>query len=90
MLSDENVGRHIGWGILSLLLIKGFGGHTLPSFLWGKSVVLTSATVAMVGLNIQIPLSFFIDAFIMHRQGVFSFESVFGALTVVIGLIIVN
>merc|ERR550539_1574161 len=67
------------WILFGWLLIKGLFGNLLPDYFWGRSIVLTSATVATVGLNVGIPLGFLNDSFIMHRR-VLSFESASGVL----------
>jgi len=52
-------------------------------------VVLTSATVASVGLGLTIPLAFVSDIFI-GLEDVVNFESIFGAGFVLVGFICVN
>lgn len=88
--SDTTSGSNtFTWILFGWLLIKGLFGNLLPDYFWGRAIVLTSATVATVGLNIMIPLAFLSDAFVMHRE-VLSFNSACGALMVIIGFVLVN
>mmetsp|Transcript_4435 Transcript_4435/g.13559 ORF Transcript_4435/g.13559 Transcript_4435/m.13559 type:complete len:372 (-) Transcript_4435:256-1371(-) len=48
--------------ILALVLAKGLFDNALSDFLWAKALVLTSPTVATVGLSLTIPMAFGIDA----------------------------
>ena len=79
----------IKWQVMTWLVIKGLFGNLLPDYFWGRAIVLTSATVATIGLNITIPLAFLSDAFIMNRN-VWTFDSIFGAMMVIVGFIFVN
>jgi solute carrier family 35 protein F5 len=47
--------------ILACLIGKGFLDNVLSDYLWARSVLLTSATVATVGLGLTIPLAFVSD-----------------------------
>ena len=72
-----------------------FGGqrpfdNVLSDYLWARGIVLTSATVATVGLGLTIPLALLSDLFVMKRPEVWNFESVLGALLVLLGFIFVN
>jgi len=75
--------------VLSCLVIKGLFDNVLSDYLWARSVVLTSATVASVGLGLTIPLAFVSDIFI-GLEDVVNFESIFGAGFVLFGFILVN
>ena len=52
----------ITWPILTYLIIKGLTDNVLSDYLWARAVLLTSATVATVGLGLTIPLAFLSDA----------------------------
>lgn len=77
------------WQIFSCLIVKGLFGNLLPDYFWGRAIVLTSATVATVGLNVTIPLAFLSDALIMQRA-VFTTTTVIGAIMVIVGFLFVN
>jgi solute carrier family 35 protein F5 len=52
-------------------------------------VVLTNATVATVGLGLTIPLAFVSDL-VMKQPNVLTPSSIAGALTVLVGFVLVN
>ena len=82
--------QHLTWFVLFCLIIKGLLDNVLSDFLWAKSILLTSATVATVGLGLTIPLALLSDLFIMGRADVWSVESIAGASFVLLGFIFVN
>lgn len=73
------------FGVVSL---KGLFDNVLSDYLWARAVVLTSPTVATVGLSLTIPLAFVSDAVSHHAAT--SWASGAGALLVVVGFILVN
>jgi solute carrier family 35 protein F5 len=75
--------------VLGCLLLNGLFDNVLSDYLWARSVVLTSATVATVGLGLSIPLAFVSDIF-LGREDVLSIQSVGGALAVLTGFVLVN
>ncbi|CAB9521109.1 solute carrier family 35, member F5 [Seminavis robusta] len=87
-------GNHsdLTWVVLGFLVVKGLLDNVLSDYLWARSVVLTSATVATVGLGLTIPLAFLSDVLWMAQDGaaVVSLTSVAGALSVLAGFILVN
>ena len=80
------------WVVFGFLVVKGLLDNVLSDYLWARSVVLTSATVATVGLGLTIPLAFLSDVFWMGQEGdqVVSLSSIAGALSVLAGFILVN
>lgn len=87
-------GNHsdLTWVVFGFLVIKGLLDNVLSDYLWARSVVLTSATVATVGLGLTIPLAFISD-FLWTGQDsdqVVTFSSVSGALAVLAGFFLVN
>jgi len=48
--------------LFASILLKGLFDNALSDFLWAKAVLLTSPTVATVGLGLTVPLAFGIDA----------------------------
>jgi solute carrier family 35 protein F5 len=75
--------------VLVALIIKGLLDNVLSDYLWARSVVLTSATVATVGLGLTIPLAFLSDA-VLGRRNVWDITSILGALSVLVGFVLVN
>ena len=86
------------WSIFLFLLIKGLLDNVLSDYLWARAVILTSATVASVGVGLTIPMAFVAD-WIMRNydsdvgqkngDNVQSGE-VWGALFVLLGFLFVN
>ncbi len=77
------------WIIFGWLFLKGLFGNLLPDYFWGQSIILTSATVATVGLNVTIPLALLSDTYIMHRD-IMTLSSIMGSILVIIGFLFVN
>lgn len=75
--------------VLASLIVKGLLDNVLSDYLWARAVVLTSATVASVGLGLTIPLAFLSDV-IMGRPNIFDASSILGALSVLLGFVLVN
>ncbi len=76
--------------ILSCLIVKGLLDNVLSDYLWARSILLTSATVATVGLGLTIPIALISDVFIMRRSDVLNFGSMIGAILVLVGFILTN
>lgn len=74
--------------IFGFILLNGIFNTAVSDYLWARAVVLTSPTVATIGMSITIPLAMISDLFIMGV--VPTYISVVGALLVVIGFILVN
>ena len=70
------------------LIIKGLLDNVLSDYLWARSVVLCTATVATVGLGLTIPLAFLSDWVISGIMP--NLITSFGAFAVLIGFIFVN
>ena len=77
------------WAVFGYLVAKGTLDDVVSEYLWARAVVLTSATVATVGLGLTIPLAFVSD-WVMGHGNVVSVQSVLGALSVLVGFILVN
>jgi len=75
--------------VLAYLIAKALADNVLSDYLWARAVVLTSATVATVGLGLTIPLAFLSD-WLLGRSGVTTPESVVGAFSVLVGFLLVN
>jgi solute carrier family 35 protein F5 len=75
--------------VFGFLIIRGLLDNVLSDYLWARSVVLTSATVATVGLGLTIPLAFMSDV-ALGRPNVLDASSIVGALAVLVGFVLVN
>jgi len=83
--------------IFLFLILKGLLDNVLSDYLWARAVILTSATVASVGVGLTIPMAFIAD-YIMGNYnndngssgGSIEVGDVLGALFVLIGFIFVN
>jgi len=77
-----------GW-VLGCLVVNGLFNNVISDYLWARSVVLTSATVASVGLGLTIPLAFVSDVF-LGVEDVLNLESISSAGLVLFGFVLVN
>lgn len=73
--------------VVLFLLLSGFVDNVISDLLWAKSIVLTSPTVATVGLSITIPLAMVSDFLIF--SDVPSAKSFSGASLVILGFFLV-
>ena len=74
--------------VFSYLLLGGVVDNALSDYLWARSVVLTSPTVATVGLGLTIPLAMISDA-LLGKEYPTVLESL-GALLVLAGFVVVS
>lgn len=75
--------------VFGCLVVTGLFNNVLSDYLWARSVILTSATVASVGLGLTIPFAFVTDV-LMGVEDVLNPESIFGAGFVLFGFVLVN
>jgi len=81
--------------IFLFLILKGLLDNVLSDYLWARAVILTSATVASVGVGLTIPMAFIAD-YIMGNytdngsSGSIEVGDVLGALFVLGGFAFVN
>jgi solute carrier family 35 protein F5 len=75
--------------ILGFVVLKGLFDNVLSDYLWLRAIMLTSATVATVGLGLTIPLAFASDI-LLQRSDVLTAGAVMGALAVLGGFVLVN
>ncbi|KAL3927141.1 MAG: hypothetical protein SGPRY_002963, partial [Prymnesium sp.] len=52
----------LNWSVMGLLLSKGLFDNVLSEYLWAHAVLLTSPSVATVGLSLTVPLAMLSDA----------------------------
>eukprot|EP00597_Dinobryon_sp_UTEXLB2267_P010065 CAMPEP_0170099532 /NCGR_PEP_ID=MMETSP0020_2-20130122/1088_1 /TAXON_ID=98059 /ORGANISM="Dinobryon sp., Strain UTEXLB2267" /LENGTH=165 /DNA_ID=CAMNT_0010322193 /DNA_START=645 /DNA_END=1142 /DNA_ORIENTATION=+ len=74
--------------IFGFLVLSGLCDNVLSDYLWARSVVLTSPTVATIGMSITIPLAMLSDSLLNHAQQ--DAVAVLGAMLVLIGFVMVN
>ncbi|KAL7529913.1 hypothetical protein ACHAWF_003155 [Thalassiosira exigua] len=89
--SDNGAGdvhKTLTGSIFLFLVLKGLLDNVLSDYLWARAVLLTSATVASVGVGLTIPMAFFAD-WIMGEDRAGSGE-VWGAAAVLLGFVFVN
>jgi solute carrier family 35 protein F5 len=78
----------MSWYFLGILIIKGLLDFVVTDYLLFRAVMLTSATIANVGLGLTIPLAFAADL-IFKSMAVTTLQAA-GAFTVLAGFILVN
>jgi drug/metabolite transporter (DMT)-like permease len=74
---------------LGCVLAMAVGANFFSEYLWARSMLLTTPTVATVGLSITIPLAYASDI-IIGAPGAGSVVSGMGALLVIMGFVFVN
>jgi len=82
--------QRLTWFVVFCVVMKGLFDNVLSDYLWARAIILTSATVATVGLGLTIPLALLSDAYVMKKTDVWSVGSIFGAISVLVGFIFVN
>jgi solute carrier family 35, member F5 len=75
--------------VFELIIVRSVFDYVLSEYLYFRSVILTSATVATLGLALTIPFAFVTDL-IMGKTEVVSRSSLLGALAVIVGFLMVN
>ena len=79
---------HLTGAVVGFMVLSGFFNNVISDYLWARSVVLTSSTVATVGLSITIPLAMISD-FLVQGEAPTGL-SASGAILVIIGFCLVN
>lgn len=74
--------------VLGFIVLNGLADNVLSDYLWARSIVLTSPTVATVGLSLTIPLAFLSDAALGKAHG--GLKEVLGAVAVAAGFGLVS
>ena len=80
-----------GFSGLVLLYLVGTGlfDYVISDYLWARAIILTTPTVATVGLSITIPLAFLGDI-LLHGYNRISAFAIVGSLLVMCGFGLVN
>jgi hypothetical protein len=79
---------HLTGLVVGFMVLNGLCNSVLSDYLWARAIVLTSPTVATIGVSITIPLAMISD-FIIHGRAPTA-TSGFGAFLVVVGFVLVN
>jgi solute carrier family 35 protein F5 len=91
---DSNTGSTthttLSRSVLLYLVLKGLLDNVLSDYLWARAVILTSATVASVGVGLTIPMAFLADWIMGNNNYVTSGGDVVGAVLVLVGFVFVN
>lgn len=74
--------------IMGLIVIKGLFDNVLSDYLWARAVLLTSPTVATVGLSLTVPLAIVSD-YIFHNMSP-SMVTLLASTLVVSGFVLIN
>ena len=87
--SHETTSHTLTMPIFLFLLLKGLLDNVLSDYLWARAVILTSSTVASVGVGLTIPMAFVADWMMGNYNGSQTGE-LLGAILVLIGFVFVN
>ncbi len=79
---------HLTGIVVGFMVLNGLCNSVLSDYLWARAVVLTSPTVATIGVAITIPLAMVSDLLI--HGTVPTWLSGFGAFMVIVGFSMVN
>jgi drug/metabolite transporter (DMT)-like permease len=78
------------WKLFAYIMLLAIANNFCSEYLWAKCILLTSPTVATVGLSLTIPIAYCIDYFIMNVSGSGEFLSGIGAMLTILGFLFVN
>lgn len=73
---------------VGFITLNGFCDTVIADYFWAKAVILTSPTVATIGMSVTIPFAMITDYFI-HDSTPTSI-GILGAFLVILGFILVN
>ena len=77
--------------ILAYLVFTGIFDYVVSDYLWARAIVLTTPTVATVGLSITIPMAFVADALLNgYNSESLSIYAIFGSILVMCGFALLN
>jgi len=75
--------------VIGFIVLGGICDQVISDYLWARAVVLTSPTVATVGMSITIPLAFISDL-VLGKPGAGGLWATIGAVLVIFGFLFVN
>ena len=84
---EDYVHTTLTWTIFLFLILKGLLDNVLSDYLWARAVILTSATVASVGVGLTIPMAFMADWIMGNDTGT---GGIIPAVFVTLGFVFVN
>jgi drug/metabolite transporter (DMT)-like permease len=76
--------------IFLFILLLAFTNNFLSEYFWARCILLTTPTVATVGLSMTIPMAYCIDLFLIKAPGSGSLLGGVGAMFTVLGFLFVN
>jgi drug/metabolite transporter (DMT)-like permease len=79
---------NLTWAATGAMCLSGLLNNVVSDYLWARSVLLTSSTVATVGLSITIPIAMVADFVVKNESP--TVLSATGAGLVVVGFCLVN
>jgi solute carrier family 35 protein F5 len=74
--------------VVGFITLNGFADTVLADYFWARAVILTSPTVATIGMSVTIPIAILTDYILKGSKA--TWISILGAFFVVIGFILVN
>jgi len=80
----------VSFGIIAFIFINTSFDNLLADFLWGRSTLLTSPTIATLGMSLTIPLAIVSDFILGKSDASGKKYSIFGAILVVLGFTLVT
>ena len=80
--------RQLTWTAFGFIFISGFFDDVISDYLWARSILLTSPTVATVGLTLTIPMAIFVD--FLTSSSPTTASSLLGAICVLAGFFVVT
>jgi len=79
---------NFSWDTLGLIVAKGLADNVVSDYLWALAVLLTTPTVATIGLSLTIPLAIVSDLILKHILP--TFASLGAAVMVIVGFMVIN
>nr|CCA14055.1 Drug/Metabolite Transporter (DMT) Superfamily putative [Albugo laibachii Nc14] len=76
------------WEIFQLMCVKGLFDNVLSDYLWAQSVIMTSPTVATVGLSLTVPLAIVSD--LLFHNILPGWKTILASLLMVTGFVLIN
>lgn len=80
--------RQLTWTAFGFIFLSGFFDDVISDYLWARSILLTSPTVATVGLTLTIPMAIFVD--FLTASSPTTASSLLGAIFVLAGFFVVT
>ncbi|CCI44527.1 unnamed protein product [Albugo candida] len=78
----------LSWEIFQLMCVKGLFDNVLSDYLWAQSVIMTSPTVATVGLSLTVPLAIISD--LLFQSILPGWKTILASVLMVTGFVLIN